>query len=88
MGGWDRGGWERVGWEEGRRGEERMGQQRMGEGVPLLGVSLMLSGQMILRMQYSERIPYGPTSRRLMISVVMMSVSVVSAEHCGYWSSI
>lgn len=33
---------------------------------------------MIFRMQYSERIPYGPTSRRFMISVVVMSVSVVS----------
>lgn len=33
---------------------------------------------MIFRMQYSERIPYGPTSLRFMISVVVMSVSVVS----------
>lgn len=33
---------------------------------------------MIFRMQYSERMPYGPTSLRFMISVVVMSVSVVS----------
>lgn len=33
---------------------------------------------MIFLMQYSERMPYGPTSLRFMISVVVMSVSVVS----------
>lgn len=43
-------------------------------------VSLLPRGQMIFRMQYSERMPYGPTSLRLMISVVVMSVSVVSDE--------
>lgn len=43
-----------------------------------LGVSGTPSGQIILRMQYSERIPYGPTSLRLMISVVVISVSEVS----------
>lgn len=48
-----------------------------------LGVSGTPSGQMILRMQYSERMPYGPTSRRLMISVVVISVSEVSAVMSG-----
>lgn len=38
---------------------------------------------MILRMQYSERMPYGPTSRRLMISVVVISVSEVSVAMSG-----
>lgn len=35
---------------------------------------------MIFRMQYSERMPYGPTSLRFIISVVVMSVSVVSVK--------
>lgn len=46
-----------------------------------LGTSLFPRGQMIFLMQYSERMPYGPTSLRLIISVVMMSVSVVSLPH-------
>ena len=46
-------------------------------GLPL-GVSLFPRGQMIFLMQYSERIPYGPTSLRFIISVVVMSVSDVS----------
>lgn len=41
-------------------------------------VSLLPRGQIIFRMQYSERMPCGPTSLRFMISVVVMSVSVVS----------
>lgn len=49
-----------------------------GVSISPLGVSGTPSGQIILRMQYSERIPYGPTSRRLMISVVVISVSEVS----------
>lgn len=44
-----------------------------------LGASLFPTGQMIFLMQYSERMPYGPTSLRFMISVVVMFVSVVSA---------
>lgn len=47
------------------------------------GVSGTPRGQMILRMQYSERMPYGPTSRRLMISVVVISVSDVSVAMSG-----
>lgn len=44
------------------------------------GVSLFPRGQMIFLMQYSERMPKGPTSLRFMISVVVTSVSVVSVE--------
>lgn len=45
-----------------------------------LGVSLFPMGQMIFLMQYSERMPWGPKSLRLIISVVIMSVSVVSKD--------
>lgn len=44
------------------------------------GVSLFPRGQMIFRMQYSERMPYGPASLRFIISVVVISVSVVSVK--------
>lgn len=37
-------------------------------------------GQMIFLMQYSDRMPCGPTSRRLMISVVVIAVSEDSGE--------
>lgn len=37
-------------------------------------------GQMIFLTQYSDRMPYGPTSRLLIISVVVISVSEVSVR--------
>ena len=42
------------------------------------GASGTPMGQIIFLIQYSDRIPYGPTSLRLIISVVVISVSVVS----------